>query len=134
MEPVMPDRRDPRAWEDALRRAQAYLDALDDRGREERARLALDALDRARRRPGDPEALVFAELAQAVGDSGSPPAAVPPLAHSSMAAQDMDYGAMQKLAEETWQRFAWGPVLRAAALWTAIFFLALFTYDRFFAP
>lgn len=56
----------------------------------------------------------------------------PDLFLSSMAPREMDYGAMETLANETWHQFSWGPLLRAAALWTAIFFLALFTYDRFF--
>lgn len=58
----------------------------------------------------------------------------PELTLSSMAAQEMDFGAMETLAQETWQKFDWAPVLRAAALWTGIFFLSLFLHDHFFAP
>ncbi len=61
-------------------------------------------------------------------------AAAPEIDISSMAARDMNFGAIQTIAHETWQKFDWGPVLRAAAIWTAIFFLSLYTYDRFFAP
>ena len=62
----------------------------------------------------------------------APLASTPALDLSSMAARDMDYGALETIAQETWQQFAWTPLLRAAALWTAIFFLSLYLYDRFF--
>jgi hypothetical protein len=60
--------------------------------------------------------------------------AAPEIDFSNMAARDMNFGALETIAHETWQKFDWGPVLRAAALWTAIFFLSLYAYDRFFAP
>lgn len=56
----------------------------------------------------------------------------PDLAISSMTPREMDYGPMENLAQETWHRFAWAPLLRAAILWTAIFFAALAVHDRFF--
>lgn len=56
----------------------------------------------------------------------------PDLALSSMTPQEMDFGAVEGLAQETWHQFAWGPLLRAAVIWTAIFFAALFAYDHFF--
>lgn len=56
----------------------------------------------------------------------------PALEVSRMVSQEMNYGAMETLAQETWHQFAWAPLLRAAALWTAIFFAALYAYDRFF--
>jgi ABC-type antimicrobial peptide transport system ATPase subunit len=59
--------------------------------------------------------------------------AAPDLAVSRMISRDMDYGAMETLAQETWHQFAWAPLLRAAALWTAIFFASLYIYDRFFS-
>lgn len=59
--------------------------------------------------------------------------ASPDLEVSRMVSRDMDYGAMETLAQETWHQFAWAPLLRAAALWAAIFFAALYAYDRFFA-
>lgn len=77
--------------------------------------------------------------------SGEPPAELcealsrvsistgPDLAISSMISRQMDYGPMGVIAQETWHKFAWAPIMRAAALWTAIFFLALYVYDRFFA-
>lgn len=58
----------------------------------------------------------------------------PELAPSSMAAREMNFGAMETIAQETWQQFAWAPVLRAAAIWTVIFFLSLYAWDKFFAP
>jgi hypothetical protein len=57
----------------------------------------------------------------------------PDLALSSMTSREMDYGAMETLAHQTWHQFAWAPLLRAAALWTAIFFLTLYIYDQYFA-
>lgn len=57
----------------------------------------------------------------------------PDLTVSRMVSRDMDYGALETLAQETWHQFAWAPLLRAAALWTAIFFIALYAYDRFFS-
>lgn len=57
----------------------------------------------------------------------------PELALSSMTSREMDYGAMETLAHQTWHQFAWAPLLRAAAIWTAIFFLTLYLYDRYFA-
>ncbi|MBN8711570.1 MAG: hypothetical protein BGO12_11840 [Verrucomicrobia bacterium 61-8] len=57
----------------------------------------------------------------------------PDLAVSSMTPRPMDFGAMETIAQETWHRFAWAPLLRAAVLWTAIFFAALYAYDQFFA-
>ncbi len=66
--------------------------------------------------------------------AGASVSAGPELALSSMAAQDMNFGAMETLAQETWQKFNWAPVLRAAAIWTVIFFLALYGFERFFAP
>ncbi len=58
----------------------------------------------------------------------------PDLAVSSMTPRDMDYGAMESIASETWRRFEWAPILTAAAIWTVLFFAALTAYDRFVAP
>lgn len=71
------------------------------------------------------------ELRRALADAV--PRAAPDLAISRMIPREMDFGAMETLAQETWHQFAWAPLLRAAALWTAIFFAALYIYDRFFA-
>lgn len=56
----------------------------------------------------------------------------PDIEVSRMVSRGMDYGAMETLAQETWHQFAWAPLLRAAAIWTVIFFAALYAYDRFF--
>jgi len=56
----------------------------------------------------------------------------PDLSLVSMTSREMDYGAMETIAQQTWHQFGWLPILRAAALWTGIFFLALYAYDRFF--
>lgn len=74
------------------------------------------------------------ETAGSLLETVKPVVAAPEIDLSSMAARDMNFGAIQTIAHETWQKFDWGPVLRAAAIWTAIFFLSLYTYDRFFAP
>lgn len=103
-------------------------------------------------RPGSPETGVTAFIAAGTSEtwpnailSGNPPAemveklselnvaAGPGLALSSMAAREMNFGAMETIAQETWQKFDWAPVIRAAAIWTAIFFIALYVYDRFFS-
>lgn len=56
----------------------------------------------------------------------------PDLSISSMTPREMDYGPMENLAQETWHRFAWAPLLRAVILWTAVFFAALAIHDHFF--
>lgn len=56
----------------------------------------------------------------------------PDLSVSRMVPKEMDFGAMETIAQETWHQFAWAPVLRAALLWTAIFFGSLYAYDRIF--
>ncbi len=71
------------------------------------------------------------ELQRALAGAGL--RAAPELAVSRMIPREMDFGAMETLAQETWHQFAWAPLLRAAALWTAIFFASLYVYDRFFA-
>ncbi len=58
----------------------------------------------------------------------------PDLAFSSMTHREMDYGPMESIAQETWHRFAWAPLLTAVIFWTAIFFLALAIHDHFFLP
>lgn len=72
---------------------------------------------------GPPPADLKATLARVSFRTG------PDLAVSSMTPRAMDYGAMETIAQETWHRFAWAPIVRAAAIWTAIFFAALYTYD-----
>lgn len=56
----------------------------------------------------------------------------PDLSMSSMVSREMDYGALETIAHETWHKFAWAPLLRAVVIWTLIFFVALFTYEHFF--
>lgn len=58
----------------------------------------------------------------------------PDLAFSSMTHREMDYGPLESLAQETWHRFAWAPLLKAVIFWTAIFFLALAIHDHFYLP
>jgi len=93
--------------------------------------VALEMTDAAARFPnalisGDPPEELKAMLAGVSVRTG------PDLAISSMTPREMDYGAMEAIAQETWHRFGWAPLLRAAALWTVIFFVALYAYDRFF--
>ncbi len=92
---------------------------------------ALRVTDAAARWPdvllfGEPPPDLRAALSQVSVSTG------PDLAISSMISRKMDYGTMEVIAQETWHKFAWAPILRAAALWTAIFFLLLYTYDRFY--
>ncbi len=75
---------------------------------------------------GEPPAELKAALASVSMSTG------PDLAVSSMTSREMDYGAMEVIAQETWHQFAWTPILGAAALWTGIFFIALYVYDNFF--
>lgn len=75
---------------------------------------------------GPPPADLKATLARVSFRTG------PDLAVSSMTPRAMDYGAMETIAQETWHRFAWAPILRAAAIWTVIFFVALYTYDHLY--
>jgi hypothetical protein len=56
----------------------------------------------------------------------------PALEFTSMARVEVDYGPMENLAEETWQQFSWGHVLRAFVIWVVIFFAAYFGYLHFF--
>lgn len=57
----------------------------------------------------------------------------PDLSVSSMVPREMDFGAMEVVAHETWHQFAWGPIVRAAIIWTVIFFALLYAYEHFFA-
>ncbi len=75
---------------------------------------------------GPPPADLKATLARVSFRTG------PDLAVSSMTPRAMDYGAMETIAQETWHRFTWAPIVRAAAIWTVIFFVALYTYDRIY--
>ncbi len=56
----------------------------------------------------------------------------PDLAFSSMTHREMDYGPMESIAQETWHRFAWAPLLKAVIFWTFIFFLVLAIHDHFY--
>jgi hypothetical protein len=69
-----------------------------------------------------------AELRAAM--EASPVRTGPDLMLSSMTPREMDYGALEDIADETWHQFAWGPLLRASLFWTGIFFLALWFYPR----
>jgi len=70
------------------------------------------------------------ELRRALGEVSLPLS--PDLEFSSMISREMDYGAVETIAQETWHQFAWAPLLRAAAIWAVIFFGALYAWDRFF--
>ena len=56
----------------------------------------------------------------------------PTLEFQSLLRKEVDYGAMEEIARETWDQFSWGHVLRAFLLWMAIFFAAWAAYLRFF--
>ena len=57
----------------------------------------------------------------------------PALDFHSLVRKEMDYGAMEDLARETWNQFSWSHVLRAFILWVVLFLLAYGIYLRFFA-
>ena len=48
----------------------------------------------------------------------------PGLEFTSLLRKEMDFGAVEVIARETWEKFSWGHVLRAFLLWVAIFFAA----------
>ncbi|HEY8899709.1 MAG TPA: hypothetical protein VIM61_04805 [Chthoniobacterales bacterium] len=56
----------------------------------------------------------------------------PALEFSSLIRTEVDYGAMEDIAEETWQQFSWAHVLRAFVIWVIIFFAAYGCYLQFF--
>lgn len=57
----------------------------------------------------------------------------PTLEFQSLVRREMDYGAMEDIARETWDQFSWSHVLRAFALWTTLLVLAYAAYLRFLA-
>lgn len=87
-----------------------------------------------------PEGLVSLRLAATLPESfpfgeqrpedlvQAPPPSTPPLMVSNMTSEEIDYGGMEVVAHETWHQFAWGPVIRAAGLWTGIFFGTLYLW------
>ncbi len=56
----------------------------------------------------------------------------PALEFSSLIRTEVDYGAMEDIAEGTWQQFSWAHVLRAFVIWVIIFFAAYGSYLTFF--
>ncbi|HEY5753420.1 MAG TPA: hypothetical protein VIT21_09745 [Chthoniobacterales bacterium] len=48
----------------------------------------------------------------------------PGLEFTTLARQDVDYGPMEDIARETWEKFSWSFVLKAFLLWVVIFFIA----------
>ncbi|MEI6034910.1 MAG: hypothetical protein WCS65_11600 [Verrucomicrobiae bacterium] len=56
----------------------------------------------------------------------------PALEFQSILRKEVDYGAMEDIARETWEQFSWRHVLQAFVLWLAIFLAAWASYLRFF--
>ncbi len=56
----------------------------------------------------------------------------PALEFSSLSRAEVDYGAMEDLAEGTWQQFSWSHTLRAFFVWLVIFFAAYGAWLAFF--
>ncbi len=56
----------------------------------------------------------------------------PALEFTSLIRTEVDYGAMEDIAEGTWQQFSWAHVLRAFVIWVVIFFAAYGAYLQFF--
>jgi hypothetical protein len=57
----------------------------------------------------------------------------PALDFQSVVRKEMNYGAMEDIARETWEQFSWSHVLRAFALWVVLFFAAYGAYLKFFS-
>lgn len=56
----------------------------------------------------------------------------PALEFSSLVRAEVDYGALEDLAEGTWQQFSWGHTIRAFLLWVVLFFVAYGAWLTFF--
>lgn len=56
----------------------------------------------------------------------------PDFEFTSLARREVDYGPMEDIARETWEKFSWSHVLRAFAIWVVIFFAVYFSYLHFF--
>lgn len=56
----------------------------------------------------------------------------PALEFQSLIRKELDYGAMEDIARETWEQFSWRHVLRAFVLWLVVFLVAWASYLRFF--
>jgi hypothetical protein len=57
----------------------------------------------------------------------------PALDFQSLVRKEMNYGAMENIARETWDQFSWSHVLRAFVIWVVVFLAAYGIYLRFFA-
>ncbi len=58
----------------------------------------------------------------------------PALEFSSLIRTEVDYGALEDIAEGTWQQFSWRHTLGAFLIWVVIFFAAYGAWLTFFAP
>ncbi|MDX2081726.1 MAG: hypothetical protein SFU53_13160 [Terrimicrobiaceae bacterium] len=56
----------------------------------------------------------------------------PALEFQSLARREVDYGPMEDIARETWDRFSWAHVLKAFLFWLVVFVLSWGAYLRFF--
>jgi hypothetical protein len=56
----------------------------------------------------------------------------PGLEFTRLVRQEVEYGPMEQIARETWEKFSWGHVLRAFAIWVGIFVAAYVSYLQFF--
>ncbi len=74
-----------------------------------------------------PPAELLAEVRSAGIQAG------PALDFQSVVRKEMNYGAMEDIARETWDQFSWSHVLRAFALWVVLFFVAYGVYLKFFS-
>ena len=70
------------------------------------------------------------ELLAEVRNAGT--RAGPELDFQSLIRKEMNYGAMEDIARETWDQFSWRHVLRAFVLWLAIFLAAYGLYLTYF--
>ena len=73
-----------------------------------------------------PPAQLLTEVRSAGTEAG------PALNFQSLVRREMDYGAMEDIARETWDQFSWSHALRAFALWLAVFLIAYGLYLEYF--
>lgn len=73
-----------------------------------------------------PPGELLAEVRNAGTEAG------PALNFHSLVRREMDYGTMEDIARGTWDQFSWSHVLRAFAIWLAVFLIAYGLYLHYF--
>lgn len=125
-----------RTLEIAMARVDAWFDKLGGSGAPGdsriglRARLAYFTTQADQRWPSsfleDPPPMdLVREIRAASREAG------PAINLSSLQRREVDYGPLEDLARETWEKFSWSHVLRAFGIWVVIFFAAWISYLHF---